>query len=81
MSFVELPVLWDIREDQDEEVFSLSKTQPDFIHVNPAMVFSVSDSPDAPECSVITEPSGRGFLIPLTTSEVIARLTFGRNQK
>lgn len=73
MSFVELPVLWDNRED--EEDFSLAKTQPDFIHVNPAMVFSVSDSADAPGCTVITEPSGRGFLIPLTTSEVLAKLT------
>lgn len=73
MSFIELPVLWDNRGE--EEDFSMDKTKPDFIHVNPSNIFSVSDSPDAPGCSVITDPSGTGYLIPLTTSEVVARLT------
>ncbi len=71
MRFVELPILWD---NSDGEDFSLDNTEPDFIYVNADMIFSVSDSADAPGCSVITEPSGRGFLVPLTTAEVLAKL-------
>lgn len=78
MSFVEIPVLWDNRDE--EEDFSLEKTKPDLIHVNPSLIFSISDSPDAPGYSVITDPSGTGYLIPLTTSEVVAKLIEKREE-